>query len=140
MNKEFVFSEIVNSEPIEIVVSLIYGSNRRIVQRAGDASTDWMTIYRSTTNCESFCASVMQFGGATEAGAPNTYGGHPYYAKCFNWSSATPSNGVRVAFTSQIGTTDIDPSIPQMFPVTNVSACLSILILLFLNSIWKFRS
>ena len=51
-------------------------------------------------------------------------GGDPHYAKCYDSNSPSPLNGIRFAFVSQIGTTNIDPSLPEMTPITNVSACM----------------
>ena len=51
-------------------------------------------------------------------------GGDPHFAKCYDSNTPSPLNGTRLAFVSQVGTTDIDPSLPEMTPITNVSACL----------------
>ncbi len=48
----------------------------------------------------------------------------PHYAKCYDASSSTPLNGIRIAFSSQIGTSGIDPALPGPIAVGNVTACL----------------
>ena len=63
---------------------------------------------------------VMQ-PGSLGACTPNI---DPYYAKCYDGISPSPLNDRRSSFVSQLGTTAIDSSLPQITPVTNVSACL----------------
>ncbi len=42
-------------------------------------------------------------------------GGVVYYAKCYNVSSGTQAlNSRRFAFASQLGTTEIDPQLPDI--------------------------
>ena len=60
----------------------------------------------------------------------------PYYLKCFDASASSPINQLRIQFPSQESTMLFDPAIPQMTPVTNVSACLRVQKYLFL----KFES
>ncbi len=62
--------------------------------------------------------------GLCDLVAYNTYGCDPYYVKCYDTDSVSPLNGIRVALPSQIGTTGLDPALPQVSPITNVTACL----------------
>ena len=66
-------------------------------------------------------------GGLCDVTSPNTEGCDPMYAKCYEGVSSQnmPLNGIRFAFQSQTGTSDYDPAVPQITPVTNISACLS---------------
>ena len=96
------------------------GSPARIFHRAGDGSTDYHTMYRTTFNCTAHCQSVMTAGGL---GGLHS-GGDPHYAKCYDSVTPAPLNGIRVAFPSQLNTWGIDPALPQITPITNVSACL----------------
>ena len=96
----------------------------RALYRGGDVTDDWATIYRNSSSCHAFCVSVMQPSSLVSASIPNSWGADPYYVKCYNSSSGTPPNGIRVAFTSQINTAEMDPSLQQITPITNISACL----------------
>ena len=90
----------------------------------GDDSTDWVTTYRDTTNCSEMCASVMIVDGLG-AYPPNPAAAYdPHYIKCYDAGSPMPLNGIRVAFVSQMGTTNVDPGLPQIFPITNITACM----------------
>ncbi len=73
------------------------------------------------TNCTNLCIVMMRPDGMTIG--PSSYGWDPQYAKCYRTDNAIPMNGIRLAFPSQIGTTDVDPLVPQITPITNVSAC-----------------
>jgi len=79
------------------------------------------------SSCDSFCAYRMNADSFCCGAMPNGCGCSPYHLKCFNASGVTPLNRRRVAFQSQDGTNEIDPSIPQMTPFTNVTACLRML-------------
>ena len=96
----------------------------RALYRGGDGSEDWATQYRDPASCQAFCVSVMQPSSIVSATIPNSWGADPYYVRCYNSSSGAPPNGIRVAFTSQINTAELDPSLPQITPITNISACL----------------
>ncbi len=102
-------------------------NNDRIFHRGGNsAGTDFMTTWRATANCTSLCASIMAVSGLCWNIVPNTGGCDPYYAKCYETLSTLPLNGIRVAFASQYGTTNMDPGLPQITPITNISACLGL--------------
>ena len=79
---------------------------------------------RDTSSCEAFCNSLMVAGGVGWDAGGNTWGEDPYYIKCFDNETALPLNGIRVAFASQFGTTNIDPALPGVTPYTNMSACM----------------
>ncbi len=65
---------------------------------------------------------MTQVGSMDYANVPNTYGGNPYYVRCFDANSTTPLNGKRVQFPSQEGTGDIDPQLPQL-NITDAYRC-----------------
>ena len=50
----------------------------------------------------------------------------PHYAHCWDAYNPNPLNSRRMAFTSQIQTTGYDPSVKQIIPYTNITACLRI--------------
>ncbi len=72
------------------------------------------------------CSSVMQLGGAANPTVPNTLGEDPYYVRCYDAYNPNPLNGIRAAFVSQTGTTNIDPELPQVDSIYNVTACLRV--------------
>lgn len=111
--------------------SLIYNLevNRRMLRRDGGTDSggwfgDGGSCYGGLSvlnSCESFCRVRTDFNlmGCIHNGS------WPQYMKCYDSNSIEPLNGLRVAFPSQTGTTDIDPIIPQM-PIGNSSFCMRI--------------
>ncbi len=104
-----------------------FGPVRIMHRGGGNSGGDWVMSYHScTTNCSDctgFCKKMMAYNTLDGYSPPND-NANPYYAKCYDAISPTPKNGIRFAFLSQLGTTDIDPSLPQAIPYTNVNACL----------------
>ena len=90
----------------------------------GNDGDDWYQANRNLQNCSAFCTSVMQTGGVANSPVPNFSGENPYHVKCFDGFSLTPLNSIRIAFVSQLGTTQVDPSLPQVDTFTNVTFCL----------------
>ena len=92
----------------------------KIAHRGGKSGgSDWLVTsvpqYTSATNCEEMCLS---FESANDL---DTFGGLQtvYYAKCFNSSGIIPYNKRRFAFGSQMGTTEIDSSLPMFINRTS---------------------
>ncbi len=97
----------------------------RIAHRGGGLKiNDWI-LHINLTNCIEFCQRIMQSGTlcGEQGRAPSGYACHPYYAKCFDTITSQPLNGRRIAWPSQDGTTDLDPGLPQITPITNWTAC-----------------
>lgn len=110
-----------SSNQVSISQIGVYGGNPcRVHHLGGDAPTDYHAIYSKTVNCSFLCANLMMTGGLWGLHS----GGDPHYVKCFDSNTPSPPNGVRVAFVSQLGTTNVDPDLPQATPITNVSACM----------------
>ncbi len=101
----------------------------RLAHRGGGFNGgDWISIWRSAVNCSSVCTNCMLPGGLQYAAYPNTQGFDPYYLKCFDARSSAPMNTRRLQLPSQEQTAQLDPNLPQIIPITNVSACLRMLI------------
>ncbi len=88
----------------------------------GGCPTDYICkdSYTNASDCDTFC-KYLETGGLLD----NSYVSPPpvaYFGRCFNASSSTPLNNRRIAFPSQLGTTDIDPDLLKM----NQSNCRSI--------------
>ncbi len=79
----------------------------RVVERTGGGGTEFVASLSGAKNCSQFCKYVKG-GGVLDCCVATIF-----YAKCFNEAGAVPSNWLRVAFASQIGTTDLDPSYPN---------------------------
>ncbi len=95
------------------------GSMRRLLDRGGgryESGGDSLAD-GSGNSCLDMCRTRMNYSGL----APLV---SPFHTKCYDAVSFSPLNGLRVAFSSQEGTSDIDPAVPQMTPYENVSACL----------------
>ncbi len=124
-------------------VSNIYGSpTRRILHRSGGPeSPDLICQGSSGSTCQTFCTTRMNYDSLCGANVPLGYDSNcsPYYLKCFDASASSPINQLRIQFPSQESTQLFDPAIPQMIPVTNVSACLRVQIFIHLNLEWKCR-
>ncbi len=96
----------------------------RIVHRGGGADvSEWLAAKNGATNCYTFCNATMRPQGMRQPGDLCD----PHFVKCYeNATSGSPPNSKRFAFPSQIGTSQIDPALPQMLPITAVNACLRI--------------
>ena len=96
-----------------------YGWVRRINGGGRDESVTQEWWWRSLSavfllpTCLSFCTLAMN-PEKLDGGAPGTVLAHPFHVKCFDGFSASPLNGIRMAFPSQMGTMGIDPTLPQM--------------------------
>jgi len=92
----------------------------RIIHRGGGLDGGDYIGQGSGSSCATFCNERMQVN-ALDAAA---YCPNPFYLKCYDALSFGPLNGIRIAFSSQVGTTLIDSGLPQMTPYNNVSACM----------------
>ena len=93
-----------------------YGTLRLIETGGGPGGADILTARSGASNCQQHCSwlsTVGYFEGGYEAVSK------AYYSKCYETISSTPLNGIRIAFPSQIGSTGIDPALPQNFPIVN---------------------
>ena len=116
----------------------LYSTMSRGVEFFGEMATirqRGITLYRNTSSCFAWCSSVMVTGGLAYTPSPNSYGFDPLYAKCYTGVTSAPPNGIRLAFPSQMGTSAYDPAVPQITPITNVSACLGKILLYYA---WHF--
>ncbi len=106
----------------------IYDSdNRRALLRTGcPENPDTHCGGPSGPTCLTFCTARMQYDSIGGANVPSGYLAlcAPYYMKCFDAVAPWPLNTLRIQFPSQESTNGVDSSIPQMVPVTNVTACL----------------
>ena len=84
----------------------------RILHRGGASPADSLSSWYSLYSCETFC-NYLEGGGVVDPTYDNPVP-YAYYAKCFNESYVRPGNRKRFAFLSQIGSTEIDPELPQM--------------------------
>ncbi len=87
------------------------GFLRRIENGGGDAVNDLLASRFGATTCKQICDWLSSAAGYFDASLPTT--SPVYYAKCYDAVSQTPLNGRRLAFVSQLGTPEIDPSLPQ---------------------------
>ena len=111
----------------------VVSSGWRSVKRGGGSDGDHEYVgSRDTSSCNAFCNMMMMAGGVGWESGGNTRGEDPYHIKCYDAFGTFPLNGVRVAFPSQLGTTNIDPALPKATPMTNVTACKRVL--------WKLSS
>ena len=75
-------------------------------------------------------------------GGENTFGAgwDPYFIRCYEDIGQSPQNSRRAAFVSQVGTTNLDPSLPRM-NITDSVGCFCMLVLcqsinILLNENW----
>ena len=94
----------------------------RLVRRGGGFQTYY---YSSFSNCSSFCGIRMQPQSVWTPNPPSGVGDDLYYMKCFEALSSIPLNEIRLGFTSQVGTSGIDPALPQM-NISDFDACVGI--------------
>ena len=87
------------------------GTPMRLLRRGGGFSSYY---YSTFTNCSKFCALRMQPQSVWTSAPPSGVGDDPEFMKCYEISSSTPLNGIRLSFASQVATTDIDPYLPRM--------------------------
>ena len=134
LNIFYIFSIIILSNSalvllilLKVIVTIICNppvTGGRVVRRAGGYGTHYQGGW---PDCKAWCnAKMTPFGaccGPTEAC-------DPYHIRCFDSQIPSPSNGLRVAFASQIGTTAVDPALSQM----NISDTQSCWRMLYSNS------
>ena len=110
---------------------LPHGITRHIRRDGGTDSgggwfSDGLTSLCSVTvdmpNCTAFCRERTGYNCWDGVDPPNALN---YYLKCYEVVTDLPLNHLRMAFLSQIGSTDIDPIIPEM-SLGNYSFCISI--------------
>ena len=105
---------------LQFSVSIIRTGNLRQVNRGGGQDgAEWYVTWKGLINCTSYCNAAMQPEGLCTASPCD-----PFYAHCYDALGIQALNGKRAAFPSQLGTTDLDPALPQITPVTNFSACM----------------
>ena len=94
----------------------------RIAHRGGGAEGgDWMTVTSwEATNCSKMCTSLLGYNRLSTCCAEAV----PFHIKCFEAESLWPMNGRRFQFASQIATASTDPALPELIPVTNITACM----------------
>ncbi len=86
---------------------------------------DYFKVY---VNCTGFCVRVMAAGSLESPVYPAC---DPHFASCSDGLATAPLNGRRVAFPSQYGTSQMDPSLSATTPITNVTACLRMIFFRF---------
>ena len=91
-------------------------SNPLVIQLHRGGGSTGGDYLASGPNCSTFYTNKM--GSNLMAGVD------PYYLKCYDATASSPLNTVRLQHISQLQTMDYAPELPQMLPVTNVSACL----------------
>ncbi len=120
---------------IQVGVSKIYSSWRRLHRGGGADNNDFLAEWTDAENCSELCFYGMRFDGLTDFWYDTPpYNGDtdPYYLKCTQGTAATPANGLRIQTASQLNTWDIDPLVPQM-NVTDWLACMRMVFSLVSN-------
>jgi len=103
---------------LQDAVSIVYdygggGGLTRLLENGGGPEAIDLINYRSgATNCDQHC-TWLEGAGYFSGCCPTT--SKTYYSRCWEETAAQPLNGRRYSFPSQIGTTGIDPALPQNF-------------------------
>ena len=108
---------------ISVACQYPMGTPQRMAHRGGGTNVEWLATSPTGQNCSALCLFRMQ-PEYFECSSPCSYGCHPHYLKCYEAISPKPLNTLRLAFPSQIATSDMDASVPQITPYTNITACL----------------
>ena len=95
----------------------------RLLRRGGGFDSYY---YATFSNCSSFCALRMQPQSMWTSTPPSGFGDDPQFLRCFDVEKQTPLNGIRFAFVSQLGTTELDPDLPRM-NATDFKGCLGMI-------------
>ena len=134
---------------IQVLISVIYtqpswGPSRGVAVGGGSEVGHVILIwFPGAYNCSLICKHFIIDQGYMDSCCTAT--SKSYCAKCFDAVSATPLNGMRVAFTSQVQTNQIDPLIPSTNNATQCSridSWISYLSIVFekakLEFLWKW--
>ena len=103
---------------IQLALSELNGGWSKILHRSGSSITAFEGGWAAFGgNCTAFCARRLEMDSLSA-------GGHdPALVLCCDAFSAAPLNGLRVAFPSQMGTADTDPSLPFINNTGQIDQC-----------------
>ena len=105
------------SEPHDLAPGYAYiGIERSTVRGGGPGAPDWLSGKSGAINCTQWCSWIECLNCSTIMNPGS--GGlvvPARYAKCYERSFTNPKNNQRYAFASQVGTTEIDPALPQFY-------------------------
>ncbi len=106
-------------------------TKNRVIRRSGGGANHTLVKFAGT-NCSTFCALRMGFGGACWAIPTfnDSLKCDPHHIKCCDSFSSAPLNSRRVAYASQIGTNEIDPTL-SMMNITDVYNCWRMIVFFF---------
>ncbi len=114
------------------------GKGERIACRGSNGTTYCGQEGKQFRNCSDFC-SYVEASGILDTSYDAGINPVAYYAKCHLSTGGQAPNGRMFQFVSQLGTTEIDPSLPQTNPASGNNTCIGIVSLNFSKFFHKLK-